>query len=866
MNLNNKKPKHAAKNSGRAYKNNKNIKKSSKKNYNYNDDEDFVPKAFQKDKAAAKSQGKKNKKHSKFKKFILIVVVVAIVVVGIFLGISANTWKNLAEDMLTNENSIVLDTDGNEIAKIGSERKNEKISWEDIPDNLKNAYIAIEDERFYKHHGVDIKRTAAAIFNYVIHFGSSSYGGSTITQQLVKNLTGDSTDSITRKVKEWWKASVLETALSKDEILEGYLNLIYVGPNMYGVETGAEYYFSKSAKDLTLEECAFLAGINNSPNSYNPFDGKDNSEKINNRTKTVLGKMLELGYINQSDYDAASTAVDNGLNFKEGEIPSTDAVYSYHTDALITEVENDLAEKYNISKTFATNYLNLAGLTISSTQDSDAQATTEAEFEKSKYSLPSKNGGNSSQAAMVIIDQKTGYVVSCVGGLGEKTTARSLNRATQSVRQTGSSIKPLAVLAPAIDKKLITASSIFDDTEQDFADGYHPTDYNKPLGKITVRRAVESSQNIPFVEIMQQLKPENSIKYLEKMGITTLTEEDNTLVLALGGLQKGISPLEMAGAYATIANDGVYIEPVFYSKIQDKEGKIIYEPKQETHRVFSKDVAYILKSLLTQPVVGSNGTATYCKISGVDVAAKTGTTDENYDRWLCGFTPYYTAVTWYGYDQNETIEYNNRNPAGLLWANVMSRVHAGLQSAKFEKPNTVSSRDVCSETGMLARSGCPNTYTEYFLPSTIPDLCNEHTGDAINSNNTNENSGLNDKVHEIIQGITNDIDAEDPQEKNRENENVSNITTTPENSSPSNSTQDEEEENYNDDDNGYSNQIENENRNTNANTNTNINTNTNTNTSTSTNTSTNTTNTNTNTNTNTSATSSNRNQTSSNEI
>ena len=314
------------------------------------------------------------------------------------------------------------------------------------------------------------KEHAGAIASYIVHFGNSSYGGSTITQQLVKNLTGDSTDSITRKIKEWWKAWQLETCLSKDEILEGYLNIIYIGPNMYGVETGSQYYFSKSAKDLTLEECAFLAGINNSPNSYNPFNKEDNTEKITKRTKTVLAKMLELKYINEENYNTAIANVDKGLKFKKGELKSEDAVYSYHTDALILEITEDIAEKYNISETFATNYLNMAGLTIHSTQDSKVQDKTETEFEKSKYSIPSKNGGNSSQAAMVIIDHKTGYVVGCTGGLGEKTTARSLNRATQSIRQTGSSIKPLSVLIPAIDKKIITAASIYDDTERDFAD------------------------------------------------------------------------------------------------------------------------------------------------------------------------------------------------------------------------------------------------------------------------------------------------------------------------------------------------------------------------------------------------------------
>ena len=691
------------------------LQKKGKRSKTKQEEEDYVPKAFKKNRKkeeieTKKSDMKNNKKKSKkkkpkrkLKKFLLITFIIVIIIVGINLGISANRWKQLAKEMFANENSIVVDIYGNKIATIGCERKNLIVQANNIPKNLKNAYVAIEDERFYSHGGIDIKRTGGAIISYITHFGKSSYGGSTITQQLVKNLTGDTTDSITRKVKEWWKAWQLETCLSKDEILEEYLNLIYVGPNMYGIETASQYYFNKSVVDLSLEECAYLAGINHSPNSYNPFENKENTEKINKRTKTVLSKMLELNYIDEESYNNAIANIDKGLNFKKGEVKSEEAIYSYHTDALILEIIKDISKKYNISESFAENYINMAGLTIYSTQDTKVQEKTEAEFEKSKYRIPSKNNNEDfSQSAMVIIDHKTGYVVGCTGGLGKKTKARPLNRATQSIRQTGSSIKPLSVLIPAIDKKIITSASIYDDTERDFADGYHPTDYNHALGKITVRRAVESSQNIPFVEIMEQLKPKTAIQYLEKMGITTLTQKDETLVLSLGGLQQGISPLEMAAAYSTIANDGEYIEPTFYSKIDNKSGKTIIKTLQVKRKVVSKEVAYIVKEMLTQPVIGSNGTATYCKISGVDVAAKTGTTDENYDRWLCGFTPYYTAVTWYGFDTNESIEYNKKNPAGLLWANVMSRIHTGLNSRKFEKPNSVSSCTICTKTGKRA--------------------------------------------------------------------------------------------------------------------------------------------------------------------
>lgn len=628
-------------------------------------------------------EDKKNKRKKKFRKLVFIFLVILLLFLIVNILISTFRWKSLVTDMLLNENSVILDSDGNIIAILGDEKKKEKISYDSIPKNLKNAYVSIEDERFYSHGGVDLKRTSAAVLSYIVHFGSSSFGGSTITQQLVKNLTGNSSDKISRKVTEWWNALCLEAFTSKEEILEAYLNNIYVGPNIYGVEAGAKYYFNKSACDLSLEECAFLAGINHSPNSYNPFLLENISTKISKRATLVLNKMKEFNYISKEEYDIAVANLNKGLNFQKGNIEVGTNVYSYHTDALISEITDEISDKYKISTTFATNYLELSGCKIYSTQNSNIQNEVEKEFENSKYSLPSKNGKDSSQAAMVIMDHNNGYILACVGGLGKKTDVRPLNRATQSIRQTGSAMKPLAILVPAIDKNIITPLSTFDDTERDFEKGYHPIDYNECLGEITLKRAVESSQNIPFVEIMEILKPKNSIKYLKKMGITTLTNNDEGLSLALGGLDKGISPLEMAGGYSTIANNGEYIEPTFYTRIDKHNGKVLINTNQKKTRVFSAETAYTVKSLLTEPVLGEHGTATYCKISDIDVAAKTGTTDENYDRWLCGFTPYYTAVTWFGYDINETIEFNKNNPAGLIWANVMNRVHSRLPSANF---------------------------------------------------------------------------------------------------------------------------------------------------------------------------------------
>lgn len=368
-------------------------------------------KEFKKVKQKKEKTPEQIRKSKKRKIIILIAIVVIILILGVYTAISINNFKNLIKDMSTNQKSIIKDSNGNIIAEVGSEKLKEKIAFSDIPDNLKNAYVSIEDQRFYKHNGVDIKRTASATLSYIFHGGSSSYGGSSITQQLVKNLTGDSSSTITRKVKEWKNAITIESFMSKDEILELYLNIIYVGPNVYGVESGSQYYFSKHAKDLSLEECAFLAGINNSPNSYNPFNDTNNVKKINTRTKTVLSKMLELEYINENEYNEAIKKVDSGLKFKKGQNTIDNAIYSYHTDALLSQLIYDISDKKHISTTFATNYISMSGLTIYSTQDSSIQNAIEAEFEKSKYQLASKNGGDPSQAAMVIIDHKTGQVI-----------------------------------------------------------------------------------------------------------------------------------------------------------------------------------------------------------------------------------------------------------------------------------------------------------------------------------------------------------------------------------------------------------------------------------------------------------------------
>ena len=676
---------------------------------------------------------------------LLLILMLAVVGSGIVVGMLYGTWGQAFEisedELMISGNSVVLDSKGKVIAELSGDENRKIISYDEMPEKLRNAYIAIEDERFLSHNGVDFKRTGAAIVTYVFNRGNSSFGGSTITQQLVKNITQEKEDSgiagVTRKVKEWAKAYQVERMLSKQQILELYLNIIYVGGrNKYGVESGAQYYFNKSASKLSLAQCAFLAGINHSPNSYNPYGeneyGKDKerTDKINNRTKTVLSKMLQLQYISQEEYDKACKEVDKGFKFKQSAQKA--AKYSYHTEATITQLIKDIMKEKDWTEEYATTYVYGGGLKIHSTQDSTVQNKMETVMAKngSKYTITSRKTKKKSQAAMVVIDSKTGNVAGCVGGLREKKSVRGLNRATQSPRQTGSSIKPIADLLPAIEEGLVTPATVYYDLATEFtgeytSGSYKPKDYNKFKGAINLRQAVTTSQNIPFIKVMAELTPPTSREYLRKMGISTLDDKgDNGLSLAIGGLYTGISPLEMAAAYATIENDGVYREPLFYTKVEDADGKEVFKPKQETNEVCSKQTAYILKDMLTSVVKDSGATASYCAIPGIDVAAKTGTTNEDKDRWLCGFTNYYSAATWYGYDDPEEVYYG-ANPAGQIWDAVMTSIHKEKKNSKFEKPDGIVSVKVCNSTGLKASSKCGSTHYEIFAKGNEPETCSE---------------------------------------------------------------------------------------------------------------------------------------------
>lgn len=709
-----------------------------------------------------KKTNKKKKSHPKLKMFLKILLIIFLllcvigagVIAAMFFGLFGDEFE-ITKDELTvgTSNTVVLDKNGNEIANLSTDEKRKTISLSEMPDYLPKAYIAIEDKRFYSHSGVDIKRTAGAILGVVT--GNSSYGGSSITQQLVKNITNDKDRSgiagIKRKVKEWAKAIQIERMISKNQILELYLNIIFVGgPELHGVELGSIYYFNKSAKDLDLAECAFLAGINNKPNSYSPYNENLDQEKvaklIKDRTLTVLSEMKDQGFIeNEEEYNAAVAKVEAGLTFEKGNTGGA-YQYSYHTEAAIEQVVEQIMEEKGVTKEFAENYVKGSGLTIYSTQDTSIQARVEEEFAKTKYQIAGREKNSDgtfkndhTQAAIVIIDNETSQVVA-VGGELENNLATGSNRATDAIRQTGSSMKPIADIVPGLQEKVITAATIYDDTKTNFGGNYIPRNSGDSYLKlINIRTCIKVSHNIPMVKLMTELTPKKSIEYLKKMGITTLTEADANPSLAIGGLNWGINPLEMAGAYASIANDGVYTTPTFYTKVVDSNGNTVLTANQEKTKVISEQNAYITRSILKEPTL-SGGTATYCSISGMETCAKTGSTDDYIDRWLCGFTPYYTAACWFGFDNNNVDEpepltnqygkvysVDGKNPAGALWSAIMKDIHKNLPNKSFNKPSTgLTQAKVCKVTGCLATSSCTETYTEIFTTDNLPSKCEGH--------------------------------------------------------------------------------------------------------------------------------------------
>ena len=609
------------------------------------------------------------------------------------------------------------------------------VTFDQIPKYLRDAAVAIEDKRFYEHNGVDWIRTAKGVVS--LFTGADIEGGSTITQQLLKNMTTYDDVTVKRKILEIFRALDFDANHEKDEILEMYLNYIYFGKNCYGVATAAQYYFGKDVGELNLAECASLISITNNPSAYNPYVYPENNQY---RANLVLSAMKEQGKITQAEYDEAKAQVDAGLNFTQGENEEAQAtnILSWYEEQVVDDVIRDLVSELGYSEELASNMVYSGGLKIYSCVDPDIQAKVEEVYEnRDNLPLVSKSG-QQIQSAIVIIDAE-GNVVALAGSMGEKEGNELYNMATMAHRQPGSSIKPLAVYAPAIDTGLITPATTFDDTPVMELSGksWPSNSYGKYYGLMDVADAVKQSSNPVAVRALQTLGLSKSAEYLEEnFHITTLEEDDYNQLgnLALGGLSDGTSVMEMAAAYSIFPRGGVYLSPKTYTRVEDANGNVILDNTQEEPQVAVKETtAWYINDMLTDVVTKSGGTGTAANWSGMTIAGKTGSTNSNNDRWFVGYTPYYTAAVWTGYERPERITYSGSNPAITLWKMVMEPIHEGLEMKEFDQPSGLQTVQVCADSGKKATSACGNdargsrVTTVYLFAEDVPtSSCDLH--------------------------------------------------------------------------------------------------------------------------------------------
>ncbi len=561
------------------------------------------------------------------------------------------------------------------------------LEQDEIPLDVQEAVIAIEDQRFYKHSGVDWFRTSGAFFNMFLSM-RDTFGGSTITQQLIKNLTDDKEATVQRKVLEIFRALELEKQYDKDEIIQWYLNIVYFGHGQYGIGAAAKYYFDKEASELTVAEIASIVGITNNPSIYSPYV---NPEKNKERQETILLEMYRQNYLTKDEYEAA---VAQELQFDRGELEaSTTTQYSYFVDAVIEDVIADFMEIHDCSYDIAEQLLLTGGYKIYTTIDTNIQEKVDSVYEDLSQ-IPKTSGSRQQlQSAIVITDPYTGDIVALSGGVGEKAGNRVLNRATGTHRPPGSSIKPIAVYAPAMENGLISPETNFEDSAEVRLKGtsWMPkNDSHTYSGIITIRDAIRRSVNTVAAQVLDRLTPQKSYDFMtQKLGVTSLLEykdgksDIDYAPLSMGQLTYGITVREMAAAYTIFPNGGVCTGARTYSHIYDSDGELLFENKASNTRAVSEAVAYWMTNMLQGAVSG--GTGTGARLPNMPAAGKTGTTSDNCDRWFCGFTPYYVAAVWTGYDLPEKIRVSG-NPASNLFKKVMTLVHEDLEYKNFQKP------------------------------------------------------------------------------------------------------------------------------------------------------------------------------------
>lgn len=698
------------------------------------------------EKRSNKEMKKKQKTERKNKRSAGCSIVLSFLLIGVFAGIGAAVALiigivtdaptiDLSDYTIKNISTVFYDNAGKEVDTAHGGENRTLATLTEMPKYLQDAIISIEDERFESHHGIDIKRTLGAVVNWVKTAGKGSYGGSTITQQLVKNMTQDKArngiEGVYRKIREWWRSYMLERELSKDQILELYLNTVYFGNSTYGVKEASNLYFSKEVKNLTLAESALLAGITNRPADYDPFTHLDNAKS---RQKVILKKMLQLGKITDTEYQAAS---EEEIVIKKGTSTAVSA-HSYFVDAVIEDVIADLESQKNMTSAAASNLIYGGGLKIYTTMDSKVQAAIDKAYiddEQTVFAVFAKQE-EQPQSAMVIIDYKTGYIVGLAGGRGEKTSMREFNRATQAKRQPGSSIKPLAIYGPAIEDGTITAATILSDTPLTInipgSGSWSPKNWYSAgyYGNVSVRYAIEQSMNIPAVRVLQMIGLNRAYNALLSEGITTLTKEDlNYAPLSLGGLSDGITVKEWTAAYGMIANGGTYIKPVTYTRVEDSNGTIILQNKRKESRIFSSGTAYVLTDIMKGVV--EKGTARSARLANSVAAGKTGSTTDTKDKWFVGYTPYYVGAVWVGYDIQKEISVGGEI-SKQIWKKVMDIIHQDLPSVAFEVPDDVEYVAICNSSGARATSYCgSNIKNEWFVKGTAPEkYCSYHNSIA----------------------------------------------------------------------------------------------------------------------------------------
>ncbi|MBO5070959.1 MAG: PBP1A family penicillin-binding protein [Roseburia sp.] len=747
--------------------------------------------------------------------FFAVVIVGGSAAIGVVSGIidSAPSIEDI-DATPTGYLTTVLDCEGNEIATLVASGSNRKyVTIDEIPEDLQHAFVAIEDERFYEHNGIDIQGIIRAAVKGVAKGFKFSEGASTITQQLLKNTVftewvyeESMADKFERKFQEQYLALQLEKIVDKDWILENYLNAINLGQNTLGVGVASERYFGKDVSELTLSECAVLAAITKSPYKYNPISHPENNAE---RRETVLDYMLEQGYITQAEYDEAM-ADDVYSRIQVVNVATeTSSVDSYFVDELTDQVINDLVTVKGYTETQAYKALYQGGLVIESTQDPTLQAICDEEANNqenfpyepkisfsyrvsiqskdktithyseqtmlSYYRSSNKNynidfdteeeaaaaieqykadimqegdtivSGSETvtytlqpQVALTLIDQSTGEVKALVGGRGEKTGNKTLNRATGTTRQPGSTFKIIAAYAAALDAGGKTLADVQDDAPYHYQSGEQKEVSNangRYMGFTTIREAITNSINIVTVKTHYEIGISLGYEYIRNFGFTTVgVDESANESLSLGGLTKGVTNLELTAAYATIANGGTYIKPKFYTRILDHDGNVLIDnTTSETRTVLKETTAWLLTDAMKDVMTSGTGTAAYFG-NGMAQAGKTGTTTDSRDALFVGYTPYYTCAVWGGYDDNISQKNLGTNYPKKIWKAIMSRIHENLEYADFEKPEGIVTAAVCKESGKLAIEGVCDSdprgscvIEEYFAEGTVPtEYCDHH--------------------------------------------------------------------------------------------------------------------------------------------